>query len=92
MTRAGHPTAIAKAGISWVTTAFAPITAPLPIETPANIFAPDPIQQSSPIVTFFYARSLIFDQIITSYRMIIVCDLHKWTNQCITSNIACIFY
>ena len=39
---AGTPTAIAPAGTSWMTTAFAPICAPLPIQTGPRILAPAP--------------------------------------------------
>ena len=45
---AGLPTAMQYAGTSFVTTAFAAITAPSPIVTPGNIVALSPIQTLSP--------------------------------------------
>jgi hypothetical protein len=49
MTLAGLPTAIDLSGISFVTTAPAPIVHPLPIFTPGRTMTDPPNQQSSPI-------------------------------------------
>lgn len=48
---AGFPTAIAPAGIFLVITAFAPIIADFPIETPGRIVALSPIHTLSLIIT-----------------------------------------
>ena len=48
--RAGTPTAVAYAGTSATTTAFAPILAPFPICTAPIILAPAPMIASSPMV------------------------------------------
>ena len=53
ITFAGLPTASELSGISFVTTAPAPITQPFPMMTPGQITAFPPIQQSLPIVTGF---------------------------------------
>ena len=50
MTFAGIPTAVAPAGISRVTTAFAPIRAPVPTVMSPRTFAPIPIRTPSEIV------------------------------------------
>jgi hypothetical protein len=50
ITRAGAPTATEPAGMSRVTTLFAPITAPSPIDIPRQIITPRPIHTFSPIV------------------------------------------
>ena len=47
ITRAGFPTAIAFAGMSFVTTEPAPTTAPFPIRTPLRTITPKPSQTSS---------------------------------------------
>src|SRR5262249_5501240 len=44
ITRAGAPHAIAPSGMSRVTTAPAPITAPFPMRTPSNTITPTPNQ------------------------------------------------
>ncbi len=46
-TLAGTPVATAPSGTSFVTTEPAPMTAPFPIRTPANIIAPTPSHASS---------------------------------------------
>ena len=50
---AGTPATMEKGGTSLVTTACANTIAPSPIVTPAKIEAPNPIQQSFPIITAY---------------------------------------
>src|SRR5207247_266357 len=57
ITRAGAPTAIAKAGMSSVTRAWAPITAWGPIDTPSRTIAPAPSQPPGPMSMPFEGRA-----------------------------------
>lgn len=62
--RAGHPTAIEKAGTSCVTTVLAPMIVPSPIVTPPRIAAFSPIQTLSPIFIIVFLVNLSIQKVV----------------------------